>query len=151
MQAKEHRPAARRRQRSDDANAFFPDPEGGSAHAPDELAEQIAEDYVQAATTGEDQSQDLMDAPVPEEIGGPFIETSASEELAATTDSTNPPDAVREPLPRAVAGLMTDPALDEELDAMALDDDDALDAAEDEEDDRRARSEIETPAPPHTD
>lgn len=154
--SRRRRPPRQRRevvahQRSDDANAFFPDPEEGPARAPDTLAEQIAEDYLRAATTGEDQSEDLMDAPVPEEIGGPFIETDAADELAATTDSTNPSDGGREPLPRAVAGLVTNPPLDEELDALALGDQDARDAAEDQEDDSRARSEVETPATPHTD
>jgi hypothetical protein len=144
-------PAAFARHRSDDADAFFPDPGGGPARAPDALAEQIAEDYVQAATTGEDQSEKLMDAAVPEEIGGPFIETAAADELATTIDGTNPIDAVAEPLPRAVAGLVTNPPLDDELDAEAADDQDAREAAEDREDDLRASSEIETPPPRHTD
>ena len=92
-----------------------------------------------------------MDATVPEEIGGPFIETAAADELARTSDSTNPLDGVREPMPRAVAGLTTNPALDEELDALALGDEDAREAAEDEEDDRRAGSEVENAATPRTD
>ena len=37
--------APQRRQRSDDANAFIPDPEGGPAHTRDDLAESLAEAY----------------------------------------------------------------------------------------------------------
>src|SRR6266404_6090903 len=77
---------SRSRSRSDDGRAFFPDPEDGPARAPDDLAEQMAEDFLKAATSGEDQDDDLLDATVSEEIGGPFVITSARQELAAGTD-----------------------------------------------------------------
>jgi hypothetical protein len=97
------RPAAhRRRERSDDGNAFIPDPGDGPARAPDDLSERLAEEYVAAATSGEEPDEE-RDANVPEDIGGPFVETSANEELADDTDETNPADATREPLPRAIA------------------------------------------------
>ena len=92
-------------QRSDDGNAFMPDPEGGPARIPDDLAENLAEDYLQAATQGMEVEED-HDQIVPEEIGGPFVETTAADEFAHDTDEANPEDASREPLPRPIAGLV---------------------------------------------
>jgi hypothetical protein len=92
--------------RSDDGNAFMPDPEGGPARIEDDLAESLAEEFVSSATRGNDTMEESMDGVVPEEIGGPFVETSAAEEFANGTDGSNPPDAEREPLPRPVAGLV---------------------------------------------
>ena len=102
-------------QRSDDANAFMPDPEDGPARIRDDLAENLAEDYVQAATQGMEVEED-HDQIVPEELGGPFVETSAAEEFALDTDEANPEDASREPLPRPVAGLVLSAPEDEEND-----------------------------------
>jgi hypothetical protein len=107
---------ARAPDRPDDANAFLPDPNGGPARAPDDLSETLAEQFLEAATSGEDRDEEALDATVPEELGGPFIETSAAEELADSTDDVNPADAEPEPLPRAVAGEVTEPESDEELD-----------------------------------
>jgi hypothetical protein len=99
----------RRHERSDDANAFIPDPEGGPAHTSDDLAEILAEDFVQAATSGEDVAEGSGDEVVPEELGGPFIETSAGEEFAAGTDESNPADAEAEPLPLSGPGIVGTP------------------------------------------
>jgi hypothetical protein len=95
-----------RRGRSDDANAFMPDPEDGPARIADDLAENLAEEYLQAATIGNEVVEDDLDAVVPEEIGGPFVETSAADEFAHDTDDANPLDAEREPLPRPISGLV---------------------------------------------
>jgi hypothetical protein len=95
-----------RRERSDDANAFMPDPEDGPARIGDDLAENLAEEYLQAATIGNEVVEDDLDAVVPEEIGGPFVETSAADEFAHDTDDANPIDAEREPLPRPISGLV---------------------------------------------
>lgn len=107
------RPASRlgphRHDRSDDGNAFIPDPEGGPAHTRDDLAESLAEDFLQAATSGEDVAEESGDEVVPEELGGPFIETSASEEFASGTDESNPPDAETEPLPLSGPGIVGTP------------------------------------------
>ena len=103
------RPFAHRHQRSDDANAFIPDPEGGPAHTRDDLAESLAEDFLQAATSGEDVAEESGDEVVPEELGGPFVETSASEEFASGTDESNPPDAETEPLPLTGPGIVGPP------------------------------------------
>jgi hypothetical protein len=88
-----------RKSRPDDANAFLPD---GATHARDPLSERLAEGYLEAVTSGEEAEDERLDGNVPEEIGGPFIETSAAEELADDVDETNPEDATREPIPRAV-------------------------------------------------
>ena len=102
-------------QRSDDGNAFMPDPEGGPARIQDDLAENLAEDYLQAATQGMEVEED-HDQIVPEEIGGPFVETTAADEFAHDTDEANPEDAAREPLPRPVAGLVMSANEDEDTD-----------------------------------
>src|SRR3954465_14124102 len=86
------------RQRSDDGNAFMPDPGDGPARIRDDLAENLAEDYVLAATQGPEVEED-RDQIVPEEEGAPFVETTAAEEFAHDTDEANPVDASREPLP----------------------------------------------------
>jgi hypothetical protein len=98
------RPVPRRHERSDDGNAFIPDPEGGPAHTSDDLAESLAEEFLQSATSGEDAAEDMADQVVAEELGGPFVETSAQEEFARGTDESNPPDAEREPLPLTSGG-----------------------------------------------
>jgi hypothetical protein len=100
-------------QRSDDANAFIPDPEGGPAIIDDDLAQSMAEEFVENATTGQGIEKEALDADVSEEIGGPFVETSAAEELSFGADASNPPETIPEPVPRAVAGLVTAPAIEE--------------------------------------
>ena len=101
--------------RSDDGTAFMPDPEDGPARIGDDLAENLAEDYVQAATQGMEVEED-HDQIVPEEIGGPFVETTAAEEFAQGIDEANPEDAAREPLPRPVAGLILSAPEDDDID-----------------------------------
>lgn len=92
--------------RADSADAFIRDPDGdGPTSTTDDLAESLAEDFLHSATSGEDQTEEALDRMVPEEIGGPFLETSAEEEFADGTDESNPEDAEPEALPRAVTGL----------------------------------------------
>lgn len=95
--------------RGDRADAFIADPEGGPAITDDDLAQTLAQEYLRSATSGEDTTEEVFDQVVPEEIGGPFVETSASDEFAAGTDASNPEDAAPEPLPRAVSGLVRPP------------------------------------------
>ena len=45
----DQRPPRGNNHRTDDANAFMPDPEGGPATIADDLAENLAEEYLQAA------------------------------------------------------------------------------------------------------
>jgi hypothetical protein len=95
------RPRARR---SDEGSAFLPDPydgAGAKARVGDELAEVLAEDYVASATTAEEVMEDQRNEVQPEELGGPFTETTAEEEFAIEPDASNPLDANREPFPTA--------------------------------------------------
>ena len=92
--------------RTDDADAFIPDPEGGPARIPDDLAESLAEEFLESATSGEDVAEERQNQIVPEELGGPFLESSAEQEFASGTDASNPEDAEQEPLPRTGAGLV---------------------------------------------
>src|SRR5690348_1134118 len=118
MKNKTKRRGQQAHERPDDANAFLPDPNGGPARSPEDVSESLAEGYVEAATSGEDPDEEALDAAVPEEIGGPFIDTTADEELADSVDDLNPPDAEPEPLPRAVSGLTTNPESEDRLDAQ---------------------------------
>jgi hypothetical protein len=103
----------RHQQRSDDGNAFIPDPEGGPARTSDDLAETLAEGFLQGATQDDDADDAALDGFVSEEIGGPFIETSAAAEFASGTDGSNPAGAKREATPRAGAGLSHRPEVEE--------------------------------------
>jgi len=62
----------------------------------DDLAELLGEEYVRSVTSGEEQGVELRDAAVPEEEGGPFVETSANKEFGYAPDDSEP-----EPLPLA--------------------------------------------------
>ena len=90
---------AKKHVRSDGADAFLPDPEGGPARAKDDLAEMLAEEFVSGATSGEDDREDSREAMVEEEIGGPFVPTTGATEFARGTDASNPADAEVEPFP----------------------------------------------------
>ena len=58
-----HRPSTR----PDDANAFLPDPGSGPARTDDDLAEVLAEEFLEAATSAEEKTEDVRDAFVTEE------------------------------------------------------------------------------------
>ena len=106
-----------KRRRSYHADAFIPDPGEGPVVTDDDLAQTMGEELVQSATTGQDPDQDVLNATVPEEMGGPFVETSDYQELAFDADANNPPGTVPEALPTAVAGTVTEPAtIDEDED-----------------------------------
>ena len=72
--------------RADSADAFIRNPDDGEMNVDDDLAENLAEDYLQAATQGMEVEED-HDQIVPEEIGGPFVETTAAEEFAQGIDT----------------------------------------------------------------
>lgn len=88
--------------RSDDADAFIRDPGDGPANIDDDLAEVLAQDFVAAATSGEDVADEDFEQNVTEDIGGPFLETDANEEFARRPDKSNPRNGTREPVPTAV-------------------------------------------------
>lgn len=93
------------RGRSDDGDAFLPDPYGwglsGHMRLAEPMSESLAEDFVASATSGEEVTPELRDALNTDEVGGPFVETQAQEEFAITIDEMNPVDAVPEPFPTA--------------------------------------------------
>jgi hypothetical protein len=68
----------------------------------DALAEVLGEDFVAAATTGEEVRLGQLNAGQPEEMGGPFVITRARHEFARGRDGSNPRGATREPFPRAL-------------------------------------------------
>ena len=114
-QAPAGRAVPHRHQRPDDGNAFIPDPEDGPARTQDDLAENLAEDYLQGATSGgEPFAEEQNDEIVPEELGGPFVETSARDEFADGTDESNPADAERAPLPLTGPGIVATPREDQD-------------------------------------
>ena len=133
--------AARRHQRSDDGNAFIPDPEDGPARIPDDLAESLAEEYLQGATSGgEPVAEEQNDEVVPEELGGPFVETSAREEFADGIDESNPADAERAALPTTGPGIAATPGeIDQDPDGEDENDQDGLDVDRGAEVNPRAR------------
>ena len=91
---------AARRSRADDRDAFIPDPGDGPTQGVDEFAEQIAEQYLSSATSGKgDTTEDYEDMMDDEELGGPFIITTAEQEMGYSRDSMNPDDAEVEPFP----------------------------------------------------
>jgi hypothetical protein len=66
----------------------------------DPLSEQLGEEVVATATSGEDESEDVFNQEVPEDSGGPFVETSGNTEFAHGTDASNIKGATREPFPK---------------------------------------------------
>lgn len=78
------------------------DPEGFvvNPRSKDTLVEDLGEEFVQEVTSAEYTGEDRENAPVAEERGGPFVETSGATEFAEGTDASNPKSATREPFPR---------------------------------------------------
>jgi hypothetical protein len=68
------------------------------------IAEEFGEGAVSNMTSGEDTLPDSLDENSEEESGGPFVETSASEEFAEGTDESNIAEATREPFPKTSGG-----------------------------------------------
>ena len=93
--------AASLREKSRDSNPKDDERAFVSGHkSRDGLAEELAEEAVEAMTSGEDKLTDDLAADVAEERGGPFVITSAGEEMAEGTDASNPRGASREPFPK---------------------------------------------------
>lgn len=65
----------------------------------DDLAENMGEEFIASATSGENQEEDLLDQVVPEERGGPFVPSTAGAEFAEGTDASNPLGSKKEPFP----------------------------------------------------
>jgi hypothetical protein len=101
--------------RPDAGDAFIKDPSGkrGMAHTRDELAETLAEQFVDSVTMAQS-SNGFDDPSFPEEVGGPFITTRAKQEFARDIDPSNPVDAEREALPTAMSEVEGEPEEEEE-------------------------------------
>ena len=66
----------------------------------DPLAEELGEAFLESATTGEGSEVERLESVLPEEEGGPFVSTRASQEFAKGLDESNIAEATREPLPK---------------------------------------------------
>ena len=106
---------AARHVRKDDADAFIRHPDDKAMRTDDSLAESFGEEFIRSATTGEDVDDTLyLDEEVTEEIGGPFVVSTAEEEFAMD-DNGLPDDAERAERPQAVDSLAQPPGSDVEL------------------------------------
>src|SRR5437588_587914 len=76
--------------RPDSGDAFLPDPGEGPARVKDDLAEELAEEFLQSATSAEESLPDALDSEVPEDMGGPFVPSSGKQEFAKGVDGSNP-------------------------------------------------------------
>jgi len=79
----------------DDDRAFL-----GGTRASDDLAEELGEEFVQTATTGEYEAEESLNQSVPEDDGGPFVESNGATEFARGSDASNPKGTLREPFPK---------------------------------------------------
>lgn len=97
---------AKRIRRREEAFAFIPVPDDlvGPVRSEDDLAEELGENFVLSATMAEEAAAEEFDASVPEDEGGPFVESDGGTEYAADTDPSNPEDAERAPLPSPMRG-----------------------------------------------
>lgn len=66
----------------------------------DPLAEELGKEFVETVTSGEDEGTEVRDSDNVEEIGGPFVSTTAGQEFDYDADESNPKGARREPFPR---------------------------------------------------
>ncbi len=99
-----HKHPPERHGRPDSGDAFLPDPGEGPARVKDDLAEELAEEFLQSATSAEETLPDALEGDVPEDQGGPFVPSSGKQEFARGTDPSNPRGAKKEafPTPNAV-------------------------------------------------
>ncbi len=73
---------------------------GRSGRTSDNLAEAMGETWVETATSGEDENEEVFNQNVPEDDGGPFVTTTAGQEFAEGTDASNPKRSKREAFPK---------------------------------------------------
>jgi hypothetical protein len=71
-----------------------------AARATEPLAQEMGENFLETVTSGEGREPERHDQITPDEVGGPFVVTTAGEEFATGTDESNILEAEREPLPR---------------------------------------------------
>lgn len=70
----------------------------------DPLAQQLGAEFVRDVTSGNQSVADWRDEETEEERGGPFIITTAGQEMADGVDGSNPIDAEPAALPTANGG-----------------------------------------------
>lgn len=85
----------RARPQRDDGLAFL-----SGVRTPEPLAEELGEAFLESATSGEESEPERRERILPEEEGGPFVRTRASQEFAYDFDESNIAEATREPLPK---------------------------------------------------
>jgi len=71
----------------------------GTERETDPGAVELAYEYVESATAAQSEGQEMLDRHMPEEEGGPFVETSAQTEFAMDSEAPNIEGATREPFP----------------------------------------------------
>ena len=74
------------------------------ARSVDSLASALGEEFVSAATTGDEVRLGDLNERIPEDDGGPFVITKARDEFGRKRDGSNPPGSTREPFPCAQSG-----------------------------------------------
>ena len=79
------------------------------------LAEVLGEEFVSAATAGEDVALDALKDGCAADEGGPFVITHGCDEFARGRDPSNPKGATREPFPRTVNDNPEEPDAEDEL------------------------------------
>jgi hypothetical protein len=99
MKTSKHKTPRPKHERPDSGDAFLPDPGTGPARVEDDLAEELAEEFLTSATSAEESLPDALEGEVPEEVGGPFVPSSAKQEFAEGIDESNPRGARKEPFP----------------------------------------------------
>ena len=103
-----------KQERSDGGDAFIPESAQISGTS-DGVAELMAEQYLRGAS-GDECEEDTRDEEVPEELGGPFVESRPEEEFGSTRKAEDPSvhskgtrqpitHPLRIPLPQAVGPL----------------------------------------------
>jgi hypothetical protein len=94
--------AARLRERASHRACGDEDREtAGETWEANSLAGESAQEFLITVTSGEEAGSAMLGAVVPEENGGPFVETSAAAEFAYRPDRSNPTGASREPFPKS--------------------------------------------------
>ncbi len=66
----------------------------------DALADELGKEFLETVTSGEDEGNEIRDAVVEEEVGGPFVRTRGKQEFGYARDASNPKGTRREPFPR---------------------------------------------------
>lgn len=99
-----HAPHIHHGPRSDDGNAFLPDPDGGPIADEGSVDSEMLEGYLTSATTGEDAGEDIRDRSIPEDFGGPFVPSTEGVEMADDIDESNPIETEPEGTPSPMRG-----------------------------------------------